>query len=76
MSAEGTLPHCSLQHALLPRSLLQFVFVGMMHVLYAIVLRSMGLEMSPMPAAVHRFVYRTEPPAAAAAPAAAPQAAG
>jgi hypothetical protein len=34
------------------------IYVGMMHVLFAILLKGMGLEISPMPAAVQRFVYR------------------
>lgn len=43
------------------------IYVGMLHVLYSIMLRGMGLEMSPMPAAVQRFVYRGQAPPAPAA---------
>lgn len=38
-----------------------FVYVAMMHVLYAVLLRSMGMQGSPMPAAVYRMIYRSEP---------------
>ena len=34
------------------------VYVGVMHVLFAVLLRGMGLEISPMPAVVHRYIYR------------------
>lgn len=32
----------------------------MMHVLYVVLLRSMGVQGSTMPAAVYRMVYRSE----------------